>query len=201
MCAEVFFSLLWVATLRVWGGVVVLADAWYTSGTLWAGAGTVAGVLGTVALVWVTFTVGLPRRCVFYQMVAAIPLVSAPRGMRGKLELRVDGEVVIDPHIVTIQLNSRGSRAAGLWRPVGWRERQRHGAAETQGSHRAAANLTRGPSRRLHRAYTGDLERPPDRGQAYSRHPRVKSAARRMPVWPFASGRCHTQTPPLSIIC
>jgi hypothetical protein len=31
--------------------------------------------------------------------------------------------------------------------------------------------------RRLHRAYAVDLGRPPDRGQAYSRHPRVKSAA------------------------
>jgi hypothetical protein len=45
------------------------------------------------------------------------------------------------------------------------------------------------PSRRLHRANAADLGRPPDRGQAYSRRPRVKSAA------PFVRSRAPAVAP------
>jgi hypothetical protein len=34
------------------------AEAWYTSGTFWAGAGVVVAVLAAAATVWVTFAVG-----------------------------------------------------------------------------------------------------------------------------------------------
>src|SRR5580700_7536746 len=52
------------------------------------------------------------------------------------------------------------------------------GAAETRGSHGAAADLTRGPLAAAPSGLCGRPGRPPDRGQAYSRRPRVKSAAR-----------------------
>jgi hypothetical protein len=101
----------------------VASGAFYTSGTFWAGAGTVAGIAGTAAVVWVTLSVGLPRRRMFYWLRASVPLLAAPEGMRSDLELRRrlkapggspdagDGwGVLADPRVVTIDLTSRGRR-------------------------------------------------------------------------------------------
>ena len=87
-----------------------VAGGWYTSGTFWAGAGTICGVLGVVAVVWVTLLVGIPRRRLFYQMQAVAPLVSAPHGIRGDLELRHRGKLLSDPRAVTITIVSRGRK-------------------------------------------------------------------------------------------
>ena len=62
-----------------------------------------------------------------------------------------------------------GARSAGA--------KGKDGAAETRGSHGAAADLTRGPLAAAPSGLCGRPGRPPDRGQAYSRRPRVKSAA------------------------
>ena len=40
--------------------VMDVAAPFYASGTFWAGAGVLAAVLGTFAVVWVTLTVGFP---------------------------------------------------------------------------------------------------------------------------------------------
>jgi hypothetical protein len=87
-----------------------LAGGWYTSGTFWAGAGTVSGLLGAVAVVWVTVIVGIPRRRLFYRMRAIAPLVSAPKGIRGDLELRHRGKLLSNPRALTIELVSRGRK-------------------------------------------------------------------------------------------
>jgi hypothetical protein len=61
-------------------GVSDLASAFYTSGIFWEGAGVLAAVLGTVVGVWVTFTVGFPRRRLYYWS-------SARGGQRGKFDI------------------------------------------------------------------------------------------------------------------
>jgi hypothetical protein len=61
--------------------------------------------------------------------------------------------------------------------PVGWPERRRIGAAEAQAVTKAAADLTREPSRRPHRAHASRPEASPIRQQAYGPPPLVKSAA------------------------
>jgi hypothetical protein len=68
------------------------------------------------------------------------------------------------------------SRAAGLWRRSAG-AKGKGGAAEPQGSRGATADLTRGPLAAAPSGSCGRSGRPPDRGQAYSRRPRVKSAA------------------------
>ena len=90
--------------------VMDVAAAWYASGTFWAGAGAVAGVLGAMAVVWVTLTVGFPRRRLSYRMQAVAPLMVAPEGVRAELELRHRGKLLTDPRALTIELVSRGRK-------------------------------------------------------------------------------------------
>src|SRR6266496_1378600 len=108
--------------------VMDVAAPFYASGTFWAGAGVLAAVLGTVAVVWVTFTVGFPRRRLYYGIRAAAPLLTAPPGVRSALELRhrgtpADGQagdhadtgagawqVLADPRVLTLELVSRGRK-------------------------------------------------------------------------------------------
>ena len=87
-----------------------VAGAWYTSGTFWAGAGVVVAVLAAAAVVWVTLTVGFPRRRLYYGLRAAAPLLTAPAGMRSDLELRHRGTPLADPYVLTIELASRGRK-------------------------------------------------------------------------------------------
>ncbi len=87
-----------------------VAAGWYVSGTFWAGAGAVAGVLGAVAVVWVTLTVGFPRRRPYYRMRAVAPLMVAPEGVHGELELLHRGKLLTDPRALTIELVSRGRK-------------------------------------------------------------------------------------------
>ena len=75
------------------------------------------------------------------------------------------------------------SRPAGLWRRSAGAKGEDTGP-QNPGSHGAAADLTRGPLAAAPSGLCGRPGRRPDRGQAYSRRPRVKSAAP-----PFATGR------------
>jgi hypothetical protein len=88
----------------------VASAPWYASGAFWTPAGTVAGLLIGAVGVWVTFTVGSLRRRLYYGMRAAAPLLSAPDGMRSKLELRYDGAALAEPQVLTVQLLSRGRK-------------------------------------------------------------------------------------------
>ncbi len=67
-------------------------------------------MLGTVAIVWVTFIVGWPRRRLYYGLRAAAPLLTAPAGVRSDLELRHRGTVLTDPRVLTVELVSRGRK-------------------------------------------------------------------------------------------
>jgi hypothetical protein len=90
--------------------VMNVAGAWYTSGTFWAGAGVVVAVLAAVAVVWVTLSVGFPRRRLYYWLRAAAPLLTAPTGMRSDLQLLHRGTPLADPYVLTIELISRGRK-------------------------------------------------------------------------------------------
>ena len=91
------------------------AAGWYASGTFWAGAGAVAGILGAVAVVWVTLTVGFPRRRLFYRMQAVAPLMVAPEGVRAELELRHRGKLLTD---LSAAPGSHGHISAAEQRPA-----------------------------------------------------------------------------------
>jgi hypothetical protein len=90
--------------------VMDVAGGWYTSGTFWAGAGVVVAMLAAVAVVWVTLAVGFPRRRLYFGLRAAAPLLAAPAGMRGDLELRHHGTALANPRVVTVELVSRGRK-------------------------------------------------------------------------------------------
>src|ERR1022692_2874095 len=90
--------------------VMNAAGGWYLSGTFWAAAGVVVAVLAAVAVVWVTLTVGFPRRRLYFGLRAAAPLLAAPAGIRSDLELRHRGTALADPRVVTVELVSRGRR-------------------------------------------------------------------------------------------
>src|ERR1019366_3821474 len=90
--------------------VMTAAGGWYSSGTFWAAAGVVVAVLAAVAGVWVTLTVGFPRRRLYCGLRAAAPLLAAPAGIRGDLELLHRGTALADPRVVTVELVSRGRR-------------------------------------------------------------------------------------------
>ena len=90
--------------------IVDIAAGWYTSGTVWAGAGAAAALFGAVATVWVTYSVGSLRRRLYYGMHVGAPLLAAPDGMQNKLELRYDGALLADPRVITIQLISRSRK-------------------------------------------------------------------------------------------
>jgi uncharacterized membrane protein len=87
-----------------------IAGAWYTSGTFWAGAGVVVAVLAAVAAVWVTLSVGFPRRRLYYGVRAAAPLLTAPPGMRSDLKLLHGDTELTDPYVLTVELISRGRK-------------------------------------------------------------------------------------------
>src|ERR1019366_8824739 len=90
--------------------VMDVAGGWYASGTFLAGAGVVVAVLGAVAVVWVALAVGFPRRRLYFGLRAAAPLLAAPAGMRGDLELYHRGTALADPRVVTVELVSRGRK-------------------------------------------------------------------------------------------
>jgi hypothetical protein len=56
--------------------VIAAEGHFYTNGTFWAGAGTVAGVVGTMAVIWVTLRVGSSKRRLLYSMPVVTPLLN-----------------------------------------------------------------------------------------------------------------------------
>ena len=90
--------------------MVLAGSPFYTSGTFWAGAGTVAGLLGTIAVVWVTVRVANPRGRLFYSMPVATSLLNRRPDLSHELKV-VYGDKKLDcPHIAQVELTSRGRR-------------------------------------------------------------------------------------------
>jgi hypothetical protein len=88
-----------------------LADAWWTSGTFWAAAGVFVALAVGIAAAAVAWVVGVPpKRRMMYGMPLAAPMLVAPQGVRGELELRHRGVPLDAPHVVELKLVNRGRR-------------------------------------------------------------------------------------------
>lgn len=85
----------------------VAGSSFYTSGTFWAGAGTVVGVVSIVAIVWVTWRAANPKRRLWYSMPTVTPLV-ARKGLSRELRIHYGDHQLVSPSTVSIQLISRG---------------------------------------------------------------------------------------------
>lgn len=80
----------------------------YTSGTFWAGAGTVVGVISIVAIVWVTIRVANPKRRLWCSMSAVTPLVAREKVLTRELKIIYGDDRLESPHTANIQLVSKG---------------------------------------------------------------------------------------------
>jgi hypothetical protein len=82
----------------------------YTSGAFWGvAAGVIVGLLGIAATVWVTLRAANPKRRLLYSMPVVTPLLN-PRPNLPDIEVRRAGNVLANPHVVSVQLTSRGRR-------------------------------------------------------------------------------------------
>jgi formate hydrogenlyase subunit 3/multisubunit Na+/H+ antiporter MnhD subunit len=61
--------------------VVVAGSAFYTSGTFWAGAGAVIGVISIVVIAYVTLRAADLKRRLWYSMPESTPLVANRKGL------------------------------------------------------------------------------------------------------------------------
>jgi hypothetical protein len=85
------------------------SDPWYWSGTFWAIAGVVATLLGIIIGGWITARVTNPRRRLYVFASNITPLMHRT-GVELGLEVRAGGQRLIDPHVVTANVVSRGRR-------------------------------------------------------------------------------------------
>ena len=88
--------------------MIVAGSSFYMSGTFWAGAGTVVGVVSIVAIVWVTLRVANPKRRLWYSMSAVTPLVVKRSDLSRELRILYGDDQLQSPHTANIQLVSRG---------------------------------------------------------------------------------------------
>ena len=89
---------------------MVLADQFYSSGTFWAAAGTLAGIVVGVISIYVIWRRGNPIRSLRYGMSSAALLQGAREEIPGTLKVTWNGDVVQDPHVLELTLVSRGRR-------------------------------------------------------------------------------------------
>jgi hypothetical protein len=79
------------------------------AGSFWvSAAGVVAGALGTIAIILVTFWIGRPKRRLLYWMPVTTPLLPAEQDVRQKLEVRHDEQVLSDPQVLEVGLFNQG---------------------------------------------------------------------------------------------
>jgi hypothetical protein len=90
---------------------VLAVTHWYASGTFWAVAGVGAIVLFGVLTVAVTWIVGTARRYLIYSIPTVTPILSsAADPARSDLQVTLRGEIITEPHVVSVRLDSRGRR-------------------------------------------------------------------------------------------
>jgi hypothetical protein len=88
--------------------VVLASSPFYTSGTFWAGAGTVAGVLGTIATLWVTMRVAYPKRLLFYSMEVVATPGTWLTGPYREAKVIAEEKELKWPCVVNVELASKG---------------------------------------------------------------------------------------------
>jgi hypothetical protein len=89
---------------------MLLSEAWYQSGLFWAIAAAAIAVIAMPVGVVAAYRSANPKRRLIFGMFNVAPLVGAPAGVRGDLEIRHQGEVVADPQLVTLAIASRSRR-------------------------------------------------------------------------------------------
>lgn len=83
---------------------------WYTSGTFWAAASVVVGLIVGGLTLWVTYMVGSAARKLVYSMPIAAPLLATPPGVSSDVEVRHRGRVLVHPQVPEVRLSSHGRR-------------------------------------------------------------------------------------------
>lgn len=73
-------------------------------------ASLAVAVLVGLAGVWVAYAAGFPQQRLLYWIPAAVPLVNVPQGSGNKLQLRYKQAEVAQPHLLSVQLISRGRK-------------------------------------------------------------------------------------------
>ena len=83
---------------------------WYSSGTFWTGAGAVIAALAIIVAILLWF-VGPPQRLLVYSF-SDTPLLTDDALAHANTELKVtlDDQILTDPHIVSIFIESRSRR-------------------------------------------------------------------------------------------
>jgi hypothetical protein len=89
---------------------MIVASGWYASGTFWAASGVIVAVVTGSALAVITYMAAFPKRRLLYSMPLAAPIGAKSEGVRSELELLYGGTKIGNPHVVEIQLVSRGRK-------------------------------------------------------------------------------------------
>jgi hypothetical protein len=85
--------------------VIVAAGHWYGSATFWAVAGVAATLLVGVPAILVA---RVPRQHLYYHASPVIPLLNTRHGGLTNLEVRHNGRILADPHVLDLRLLARG---------------------------------------------------------------------------------------------
>ncbi|MBT2511937.1 hypothetical protein J7I98_40595 [Streptomyces sp. ISL-98] len=80
------------------------SDAWKAVSAI----GTLLGVVLTVTLFVIARRAKGPKRQFLYGMSTPTPILSAPEGVRGDLELRHQGDLLTHPQVMQVNLINRG---------------------------------------------------------------------------------------------
>jgi hypothetical protein len=93
------------------GALVLASGPFYASGTFWAGAAVAVAVVAIVVAVLLWF-LGSPRRLLVYGVVSEAALLTsgARRQVGADLEVTLSGQVLNDPHVILLQVESRSRR-------------------------------------------------------------------------------------------
>ncbi|MGP4111979.1 hypothetical protein ACTWP5_13815 [Streptomyces sp. 4N509B] len=91
--------------------MMTTAGAWYTSGTLWTAVSAIAALVAIPVAAWVAIRVGNPKRLLSYDMSATALLRLGPsNAVRSTLEVRRNGAILTEPHVLEIELRNDGRR-------------------------------------------------------------------------------------------
>jgi hypothetical protein len=85
----------------------------YTSSTFWAIIGVAVAIVVGIVGVWAALRAASPEQRLFYSMPVITPLLNQQSGLPQDIEVRRmsqdgQGEVLNHPHVVNVQLTSRG---------------------------------------------------------------------------------------------
>ncbi|MWA08115.1 hypothetical protein [Streptomyces sp. BA2] len=89
-------------------GETVTGPFW-TSGTFWGAAGVIVAMVSGVAAVWATLQSAHPKRQLVYDYEVT-SIVTRNHTLANTLELRRNGELLINPHVVRIDIRNTGRR-------------------------------------------------------------------------------------------